>query len=339
MKQLTHLSLFTGIGGIDLAAEAAGFTSVCQCEWADFPNAVLQKHWPDVPRFKDITTLTKEAFSEKTGRKTVTLISGGFPCQPFSSAGKRKGFDDERYLWPEMCRVIEELRPRWVLGENVAGFINLGLDKTLLDLERAKYKTWVFVLPAVAVGAWHERKRTFILGADVSHAPCVRHKNGREIYRCSHFQKRSVAENEQKRLDMVSQTIGSSLLSNTYGVGRIPFNTETVGNYERQGNEQPCVANDIQGKAVVGQSSVKPGLGGMANGLPPKMDGRIIWQTEPPEVPRLTENGYNRADRLKSLGNAVVPAQVFPILKYIADIETGACRHYCIFESDGNINI
>lgn len=164
MSELTHLSLFSGIGGLDLAAEWAGIRTVGQCEWADYPTKVLEKHWPDVPRWKDIRTLTGESFYERTGRRTVDIISGGFPCQPFSVAGKQRGKEDDRYLWPEMVRVIKELRPTWVVGENVAGIVRMALPDILSELEACGYRTRTFLIPACAVGARHRRYRVAIVG-------------------------------------------------------------------------------------------------------------------------------------------------------------------------------
>jgi len=294
--KLTHVSLFSGIGGIDLAAEAAGFTTVCQCERADFPASVLEKRWPDVPRFSDIRSLTGEAFYERTGRREVTLLSGGFPCQPFSSIGFRRGFADPRYLWPEMYRVIKELRPRFVLGENVANFVNMGLEKTLTDLEAAGYEAGVFVVPACAVGAWHERSRAFIVGVDVSHSPCIRYRCGKRPGKGICKPKGGVPQGEEKRL-MDGGPLGNGVFSGTGAACGILH---------------------------------QPGMGGMDDGVPGGMDGSQLWAGEPEGTPRIGPDEPWRTKRMTALGNAVVPAQVYPILKCIADMETGRCWEWCV---------
>lgn len=168
MNGLTHLSLFSGIGGLDLAAEWAGITTVGQCEWADYPTKVLEKHYPDVPRWRDIRTLTGEDFYERTGLRTVDIISGGFPCQPHSVIGKRKAENDERHLWPEFMRVIRELRPKYVVGENVNGILSTIHESVCADLEKEGYEVRTYSIPACAVGAHHQRYRVCILGISKS---------------------------------------------------------------------------------------------------------------------------------------------------------------------------
>lgn len=168
MKKLTHLSLFSGIGGLDLAAEWAGIETVGQCEWADYPTKVLEKHWPDAPRWRDIHTLTGDDFYARTGLRTVDIISGGFPCQPHSVIGKKLAENDERHLWPEYMRVVRELKPKYVIGENVNGILSTIHESVCTDLEAEDYEVRTYSIPACAVGAHHERYRVCILGISQS---------------------------------------------------------------------------------------------------------------------------------------------------------------------------
>ena len=269
---LTHLSLFSGIGGLDLAAEWAGFTTVGQCEFADYQTKVLEKHWPDVPRWRDIRTLTKGSFYERTGLRTVDVISGGFPCQPFSVAGKQKGKGDDRYLWPEMLRVITELRQRCVVGENVPGIIKIAAGQVVKDLERAGYHVVVFNFEAAAVGAWHRRSRVFFVGiADVADTACERIQRHAAI--CA-------AKPAERSGKMQSDAESGS---------------EAV--YD-------AMCSGCEGDARWGKSQELA-------------DGRF-WAAEP-DVGRVAHGIPARVDRLKCLGNAVVPQQAYPIFKALME--------------------
>ena len=144
---LSHGSLFSGIGGFDLAASWMGWNNIFQCEKDEWCRKVLAKNFPNTKRFEDI-----KEFNAKEYYGTVDVISGGFPCQPFSTAGRRKGETDDRYLWPEMLRIIGEVKPTFVVGENVAGLLSMEngktLDKICLDLENEGYQIELFVIPA-----------------------------------------------------------------------------------------------------------------------------------------------------------------------------------------------
>lgn len=366
---LTHLSLFTGIAGLDLAAEAAGFVTVGQCEWADYPTKVLEKHWPGVPRWRDIRTLTKESFYEKTGLRTVDVISGGFPCQPFSIAGKRRGKSDDRYLWPEMLRVIQELRPAWALGENVAGLVTMAepcgkarvesrsinrlpdadfyeailsrqensvLVGIFRDLERIGYEVQPFVIPACAVDAPHRRDRVAIVahrkgkgerripvqpwasrsqdtdaergGADVADA------NGPGLQRFKHFGSSDAGERQQKprrptgELCEAHTDAGCRRFAGVYRGGYESIDQKLCqgesGSYRNSDSLRAQAVSEIQRR-----SSAEP-------------DGACRWPTEP-DVGRVAYGVPSRVDRLKCLGNAVVPQQFYPIFAAIEKIESG----------------
>lgn len=332
--KLAHLSLFSGIGGLDLAAEWAGFTTVGQCEWADYPTRVLEKHWPDVPRWQDIRTLTGDSFYEKTGMRTVDVISGGFPCQPFSVAGKRRGKEDDRYLWPEMLRVISELRPTWVVGENVAGIVNMALDQVCADLESEDYAVQAFIIPACAVDAPHRRDRCAIIGCRAME----RKHNGRgrrtyslENSDCVRFGEPGVLSQQQGRAKF--ERDGKDVAhAESIGLQREWSGGDQIGGTrpEKAQPERRCdvlsdtdngcrtLRRDGELPAVEETGESRTDHGGGAQ----KYVSGQWWPTEP-NVGRVAHGIPARVDRLKCLGNAVVPQQFYPIFRAIADIERG----------------
>lgn len=159
---MTHGSLFSGIGGFDLAAEWMGWENKFHCEWNEFGQKVLHHYWPNAEQFTDIK---KSNFTKYANR--IDILTGGFPCQPYSSAGKRLGKEDDRHLWPEMLRAIREIQPRWVVGENVLGLTNWNegvvFDEVQADLEAEGYEITPFLLPACAVNAPHRRDRIWFV--------------------------------------------------------------------------------------------------------------------------------------------------------------------------------
>jgi len=253
------LDLFSGIGGFSLGLERAGMTTVAFCEIEPFCRAVLKKHWPDVPQFEDVRKLRGEDVGP------VDLVCGGYPCQPFSTAGKRGGAEDDRHLWPEMRRLIEELKPTWVLGENVAGHVSLGLDEVLSDLETLGYASRPFVIPACAVDAWHRRDRVWI----VAHANSPERKTRGTVS----------SGNGQSADGQGGAARGGSFLPDTASV-----RLEEPGRMGER--KRPEAERDRQADHAVNGSRwpAEPGVGRVAPGLP------------------------QRVDRLKALGNSVVPA-------------------------------
>ena len=322
---LTHLSLFSGIGGLDLAAEMAGFVTVGQCEWADYPTKVLEKHWPDVPRWRDIRTLTGEDFHERTGLRTVDIISGGFPCQPFSVAGKQKGRDDDRYLWPEMLRVIRELAPRWVVGENVPGILRLAAREVVEDLEREGYNVAVFDFEAAAVGAPHRRERV----AFVANYNNTR----RRTSKCSadgYIEKEKFKWQELPQFEFGghgkvvahAESVGLQGLRSGWQLQRGAFSGERLP--ERSGSIRDAERAGLEerdGKGM-GQSEEhpEPEQTDRQNLRGGGINRRTQWAVEP-NVGRVAHGIPDRVDRLKCLGNAVVPQQFYPIFKAIYEVE------------------
>ena len=251
------LSLFSGIGGLDLAAEAAGIEIVAMCEIEPFCQKVLHKHWPEIPIYSDVRLLKGEDVG------AVELIFGGFPCQPFSVAGDQRGFDDERYLWPEFSRLVEEIRPVWVVGENVPGILRIAADSICKDLELKGYSVGIWDFEAASVGALHRRERIFFVG----------HAERSGLSR--DYRRRTVQESADRREDVPND-----------------------GCEHSKEQRRPCPIQTAYSSA-----------------------GCRSWWSAEPNVCRVAHGIPNRVDRLRALGNAVVPAQAYPLFKAIAEIE------------------
>ncbi len=310
MRVLTHLSLFSGIGGLDLAAEMAGFVTVGQCEWADYPTKILEKHWPDVPRWRDIRTLTGDSFYARTGLRTVDVLSGGFPCQPFSVAGKQRGKADDRYLWPEMCRVIREIRPAWVIGENVSGIVNLALDTVLTDLENEGYTVQTFIVPACGVDAPHRRDRVCIVAYTFNGRGAVR---GDAQLQDASGDAESGTNHGGRTPQLFTGERGKDeprLVGVADGLRTAIHATDTDTDFQRvpgRGDEQIFRGGGVQTQAL------------RTAGTHPAWEN---WPDEP-GVDRVADGVSHRVDRIKCLGNAVVPQQFYPFFAAIAEIERG----------------
>lgn len=278
-QRLTHLDLFTGIGGFALAARWAGIDTIGFSEIEPYACRVLAKNFPNIPNHGDI---------RKLSGVRADIITGGFPCQPFSLAGERLGADDDRHLWPEMLRVIAGSGATWVVGENVPGIIGLELDNVLSDLEALGYAAWPVTVPACAVDAKHRRERVWIVAHNPQHGWGARRPGGSD----------SSGEGEREQS---LQTVADS-------------SSEGLEERTKQSTREECQAAQRGGDAIPDPDREQ------ARRIAVSWRERSEWQPEP-AVGRVANGIPARVDRLRGLGNAIVPQVAFVILDAIAAIE------------------
>ena len=353
---MNHLSLFSGIGGFDLAAQWMGWNNIAHCEINPFCRQILSYYWPEAASHSDIKTTD---FSIYNG--AVDIVSGGFPCQPYSTAGLRKGKEDDRHLWPEMLRAIREISPRWVVGENVRGLTNWNggvvFDEVQADLEAEGYEVLPFLLPACAVNAPHRRDRIWFIAYSSNHGshgsevrqgrdPGVDSGQTRQIYaeqssgcgceatgkitsdtpskRCG-----EEGTNISRSEKWDSGTSGEWLASGTYEVG-LQRGGETRrwrDGFENDGSEQ--INPDTQVEGLEGRTGVQNPHPRRSTILCQKGD----WRNFPTFSPICSRNdgfpgklAYRslsgwRNEAIKSLGNAIVPQIAYQIFKSIQEYE------------------
>jgi DNA (cytosine-5)-methyltransferase 1 len=334
---MTHGSLFSGIGGFELAARWCGFTNVFSCEIEPFNRRVLHHHFPESELHDDIKEMDATHYY---GR--VDIISGGFPCQPYSVAGKRLGKEDERHLWPEMLRIIREVAPTYVVGENVRGLVNwsegMVFEEVCADLEVAGYDVQPFILPAASVGAPHRRDRVWFVahsnhqrtgagfgqvqsadaeisqrnddaescnsgGGFVAHPENVRLRKTEGIGRKRREQK---PDNRSEIRDSPDPNGEGGDVTNTQRDG-LEYSTERRGVGQSEGKTRECVAGHATAEGWAGFPTQPPVCGGN-DGIPRELDGITFpkW----------------RANSIKAYGNAIVPQVAYQIFDTIRQMES-----------------
>ena len=297
---MRHGSLFSGIGGFDLAAEWMGWENVFHCEWMEFPRKVLDYHFPNADSHIDIckTDFTKYA-------NTIDILTGGFPCQPFSLAGKRKGTDDERYLWGEMLRAIQEIKPRFVIAENVFGITNIdgGLvfNQVCLDLEAQGYEVQPFIIPACAKNAPHRRDRCWFIAQNPLFSRCLHGESNQEGAEVREFGNIGTRSADGIYLSKGDATNSSSCRQQTFNSQKsIVGKTSTTKTFGR--NNSKSTHTRLQWKNFPSQSPICSG----DDGIPNKLD-------------RITFSKW-RAESIKGYGNAIVPQIAYQLFEIINDL-------------------
>ena len=292
MKKLRLLSLCSGIGGADLAAEWTGEIEIIgQVEINPFCQQVLAAHWPLVKRADDIREVQGDEFG------AIDIVAGGIPCQPFSSAGKRRGVEDDRHLWPYAFAIIQQARPRWVLIENVRNFVPLALDLLLSDLAGAGYEAGAVVLPACAIGAPHIRERCFVL----AYHPGLGERSRR---------KKPSGQLRTPYLDIS----GSSYVAHAQHRGR-----------ERRLLDAHQPGATVLRGSTVARTEPQPGMDRMLHGISARLDS-ALWPAPPGsqfewEPRRVVGRVSERRERIEALGNAIVPYQIYPLFAGIVEWE------------------
>ena len=298
------LSLFSGIGGLDLAAEAAGIQTVAMCEIDPFCRQVLAEHWPHVHIYKDIFNVRGDDIG------SVGIIHGGPPCQPFSVDGKQKGRDDDRYMLDEVSRLVGEIEPLWFVFENVPGILKIAADDFCTALEGHGYSVGVWCYEAISIRAHHRRMRTFFVGCR-NHADSDGSRFGRfQEYHCEEIAKIPEMEVLQPDADGLRDHLSDP------GRPRLP---DIQGGTEGAGSNGGGTAFGLRRSdaGTSGRSCAESRLGLCPDALSDWLVGS--WERG---IPRTKKREKKDAKKLKALGNAVDPRQVFPIFHAIAAIES-----------------